>query len=130
MRNKKITNQDFELFKSNMCHFLKESGELEFIKQMLVSNNVEKYWLEGNVLYSLYLLAMIDYLSNKNDIPLYKKYSYLRTQKLKEPFYPLSAKMLFFITDNKNTVKRYYYENAIPEFVKHNILEGDVFNVK
>lgn len=38
---------------------------------------------------SLYLLAMVDYLSRENDIPLCRDYDDIRIHKLAEPLFPL-----------------------------------------
>ena len=94
-----------------------------------LSKTVEKYWEEGSYVYALYLVAMVDYLSKRNDIPLYTGYNYFRKQKLKEPFFPLSARILFETAPSKNVVEKSFLDNAIPEFLRYNIVEGDIFNV-
>lgn len=126
METAKYNCREFELFKGNICHMIKEYGQLQFLESMLVSNQVEKLWNDGKQLYALYLLAMIDYLSGLNDIPLYTKYNYLRNHKIREKIYPLSlvlaAKMDGVDIDELT-------KDAIPEFLRFNIVEGNVFDV-
>ncbi len=126
METAKYNCQEFELFKGNICHMIKEYGQLQFLENMLVSNQVEKLWNDSKQLYALYLLAMIDYLSALNDIPLYTKYNYLRNHKIHEKIYPLSliltAKMDGVDIDE-------LAKDAIPEFLRFNIVEGNVFDV-
>lgn len=123
-----FTNVDFELFKSEVCHRIKEHGELSFIEETLIDNDVEKYWNMENYLCAFYLLAMLDYLLKKNGIPLYNKYNYIRQQKMSERVYPYSAVLLKNIVSEKE-VEDNYIKDAIPEFLQYNIVEGDIFNV-
>lgn len=37
----------FELFKSNVCHWLKEEGDIDFLIQVLESDLIRKYYLNG-----------------------------------------------------------------------------------
>lgn len=121
------TLQEFEVFKRNVYIRIQEYGQIGFIRKMLVSNVIEDYWNEENTLCAIYLLAMVDYLSKLNDIPPYSKYDYMRKYKLKDRIYPLSI-----IVSSKldNRKEEEYIDDAIPEFLKYNIVEGDIFNVK
>lgn len=121
------TSQDFEVFKGNVYVRIQENGPLDFISKILVSNVIEEYWNDQNTLYAIYLLAMVDYLSKMNGVPLYSKYDYMRKYKLKDRIYPLSITISAKI-DNKSEEE--YIDDAIPEFLKYNIVEGDTFNVK
>lgn len=126
MEKVKYSCQEFELFKGNVCHMVKEYGQLQFLEDTLVSNQVEKLWNEGQQLYSLYLLAMVDYLSGLNDIPLYAKYNYLRNHKIQKKVYPLSL-ILAAKMDDADIDE--LAKDAIPEFLRFNIVEGNVFDV-
>lgn len=119
--------QEFEVFKGNVYIRIQEHGQIGFIRKMLVSNVIEDYWNEENTLCAIYLLAMVDYLSKLNDIPLYSKYDYMRKYKLKDRIYPLSI-IVSAKLDNRKEEE--YIDDAIPEFLKYNIVEGDIFNVK
>ena len=119
---------DFDLFKSNVCHQLKEMGDLEFITYTLTNNKIKEYEKKKWYPECLYLLAMIDYLSRINDIPLYNDYDELRKSKLKKIVYPASVIMLDKALKNKN-VKKEAFEESIPEFKRFNIVESDIRNV-
>ncbi len=122
-----ISLQDFELFKGNVKNKIKTDGQLNFIQQTLISNEIETLWNKNNILCSLYLLSMVDYLSRLNEIPLYTKYDYIRNHKMEQIVYPLSFKTYSAVMGISETD---ITENAIPEFLIHNIVEGDVFNVQ
>ena len=126
MEKVKYSCQEFELFKGNICHMVKEYGQLQFLENMLVSNQVEKLWNEEQQLYSLYLLAMVDYLSGLNNIPLYAKYNYLRNHKIQKKVYPLSLILAAKMNDADIDELA---KDAIPEFLRFNIVEGNVFDV-
>ena len=83
-----MERSSFEIFKSNISHLVKDKGELTFIRDMLCSDEVNKLFERKWYAECLYLLAMIDYLSRKNDIPLYTGYDKLRTGKLDKIPYP------------------------------------------
>ena len=127
MKKNMYTSQDFEVFKGNVYVRIQENGPLDFISKILVSNVIEEYWNDQNTLYAIYLLAMVDYLSKMNGVPLYSKYDYMRKYKLKDRIYPLSITISAKI-DHKSEEE--YIDDAIPEFLKYNIVEGDIFNVK
>ena len=79
---------DFELFKSNVCHRLKESGDIEFIANLLKSRDIDKYYARKWYPEALYLLAMLDYISKENDIPICSDYDGLRKARLSKTVYP------------------------------------------
>ena len=89
-------------------------GDKETILYILKNKEIEKYKNNNDYIRCLYLLSMVDYLSKKNDIPLVSDYDSLRELKLKKPFLVGQA-------DNN--------DNCIDEFVKHNIYEGDLYDV-
>lgn len=122
-----ILLQDFELFKGNIKNKIKNDGQLNFIHQTLISNEIETLWNKENALCSLYLLSMVDYLSRLNGIPQYSEYDYIRKHKMEKIVYPLSLRTYSIIM---NISEKSITENAIPEFLIHNIVEGDIFNVK
>ena len=84
----------FDVFKSNVCHQVKDLGDIPFIIQLLQSTQIralyEKKWYPE----SLYLLAMLDYLSLENNVPLCKNYNDLRNSKLQKLVFPSSVVIL------------------------------------
>lgn len=120
----------FDLFKSNTCHRLKELGDTGFIIETLESDEIRRYARMHWYSESLYLLAMVDYISRVNQIPLCTEYSDLRKCKLPEPLYPSSILALSAVSkDQADTIKEKAKQEAIPEFMRFNIIESEVRNV-
>ncbi|MDE7254259.1 MAG: hypothetical protein K2O32_15140 [Acetatifactor sp.] len=118
----------FEIFKSNICHSVKDMGELDFIREILCSGKVFEYYKKEWYAEALYLLAMVDYLSRKNEIPLYGGYNTLRTHKLQEVVYPAGVITMYLLSKDETILQR-SYDNAIPEFKRFNIVENEVENI-
>ncbi|MBQ7760923.1 MAG: helix-turn-helix transcriptional regulator [Clostridia bacterium] len=119
---------DFEIFKSNICHMIKDNSEIDFIVSTLKNDDVRRYWNKRWYAEAFYLLAMVDYLSRINEIPLCTRYSDIRSQSLKAPLYPrdvLMALKLHPELDIREQCKR----EAIPEFLRFNIIESEIRNV-
>lgn len=114
----------FEIFKSNTCHAVKEMGNKEFINEIVNKEYIEDYWDNKNRLCACYLLAMIDYLCRLENLPLIEKFDCIRGYRLPKLIYPYS----FNFANNPNMIKKALAQ-AIPEFYKHGIVEGDIFNV-
>ena len=62
--------KDFEIYKSNICHLVKDKGDMDFIIDILKENQIRAYWERQWYRESFYLLAMVDYLSRENGLPL------------------------------------------------------------
>lgn len=119
---------NFELFKSNLCHRVKELGDIDFIIETLEENNIRSYYNKTWYPESLYTLAMLDYISRVNNVPLCEDYEDLRRCKLQEPIYP--AGILSMSSAVKSDyIKEQAMKNAIPEFLKFNIIESEIRNV-
>ena len=118
----------FELFKGNVCHRLKALGDVDFIIATLESNYIRRYFQMEWYPESLYLLAMLDYISRVNDIPLCTEYEDIRQCKLKETIYPMSILAMSAVSKDAH-VKEQACREAIPEFMRFNIVESDVRNV-
>lgn len=118
----------FEIFKSNVCHLVKDKGDIDFIVDILRENEIRMYWNRKWYPESFYLLAMVDYLCRENDLPICRDYDDIRKHKLAEPIYPrdiMVAVKLNPALDQRKSSR----DNAIPEFLKYNIVEGEVRNV-
>lgn len=122
------TRIDFELFKSNTCHELKEKGDIEFVIQLLENDSIRKYYRKKWYPECLYLLAMLDYISRLNGIPICTQYNDLRNLKLKQVIYPTSVMVSAKVTNNSELFKQVVLD-SIPEFIKYNIVESEVRNV-
>ncbi len=119
---------DFELFKSNTCHELKEKGDIKFLIEALEADSIRQYYRMKWYPECLYLLAMVDYISRLNDIPICTQYDDLRNMKLKEIIFPSSVLAASYIAKNDDCMKQAIAE-SIPEFMRFNIVESEVRNV-
>lgn len=118
----------FDLFKSNVCHQVKEQGDIDFIIHALEDDRIRSYFERGWYFESLYLLAMLDYLSRLNHVPLCTRYDDLRHSKLSEVVYPSSVLVAAAVAKS-DRVKKQSISDAIPEFMRFNIVENEVRNV-
>ncbi len=118
----------FELYKSNVCHRLKELGDIQFIVETLKNDDINGFYKRKWYPESLYLLAMLDYVSRENNVPLCTKYEPLRTVRLQETLYP-SGIIAMELTDKASNARDTAFAQSIPEFIRHNIVENEVRNV-
>lgn len=118
----------FELFKSNVCHRLKELGDIDFLIETIESKDIVTYYQRSWYPECLYLLAMVDYISRENDVPLCEEYNEYRKQKLTHILYPASVLTAAAVMENEE-IKTNAFKNAIPEFKRFNIVESEVRNV-
>ena len=58
----------FDLFKSNVCHRVKDEGDIQFVVEILKTNEIRRYYERKEYAQAFYLLAMVDYLSREIDI--------------------------------------------------------------
>jgi len=118
----------FETFKSNTCHHVKDMGDLNFIIETLESGEIRKLYNRQWYRESLYLLAMVDYLSRENDLPICTNYNDIRKQKLEKPHFSAGVLISCAATGDE-TLKDEAIANAIPEFLRFNIIESEVRDV-
>lgn len=118
----------FENFKSTICHRVKSLGDLGFLLDTLENNYIRHYYELKWYPESLYLLAMVDYLSRINNIPLALEYDDLRQYKLPETIYPASLMIMSAVNNNKDILTK-AKKTAIPEFLRYNIVEDEIRNV-
>ncbi len=118
----------FELFKSNVCHWLKEEGDIDFLIQVLESDLIRKYYNRKWYLESFYLLGMLDYISRINDVPMCSEYDDLRQQRLQAIVYPVGVLLTARVLGDES-IKEQALKEAIPEILRFNIVESDIRNV-
>ena len=104
--------EDFQTFRNKLHHKLVASDELDFVIEVYESKAIDYYRHHSDHIKALYLLSLVDYLSNKNSIPLSKEYSDLRTQALDTPL---------CVGGNRSG-------DCLKEFADHNIFEGDLYD--
>ena len=118
----------FELFKSNVCHWLKEEGDIDFLIQVLESDLIRKYYNRKWYLESFYLLGMLDYISRINDVPMCSEYDDLRQQRMQEIVYPVGVLLTARVLGDES-IKEQALKEAIPEILRFNIVESDIRKV-
>ena len=118
----------FELFKSNVCHWLKEEGDIDFLIQVLESDLIRKYYNRKWYLESFYLLGMLDYISRINDVPMCSEYDDLGQQRMQEIVYPVGVLLTARVLGDES-IKEQALKEAIPEILRFNIVESDIRNV-
>jgi len=123
-----ITRSSFENFKSTVCHRVRELGDIEFIAHTLENQEIRIYFERQWYPESLYLLAMLDYISRENDVPLCGEYDDIRQCRLEKPVYPSGIRAIAAAAKNDEVLKRAEMD-AIPEFRRFNIIENEVRDV-
>lgn len=121
-----IDTESWDNYKSALQHMLKNMGDKPFILDA-VKNKVPFYYCQQKKIKEcLYLVAMIDYLCRVNHIKLYAGFEPFRSMKLEDPKYPTDILLIdaLGVMDKSESLKY-----AIPEFLRHNIIEGDIRNV-
>ena len=123
-----LKRSSFENFKSTICHRVKEMGDIDFIAYTLESQEIRTYYDRKWYPESLYLLAMLDYISRESDVPLCDEYDDLRQCKLEKPVYPAGILAVSAATKDKSVLRKAAM-TAIPEFKRFNIIENEVRDV-
>lgn len=120
---------NFSWFRSQMCHYLKFQGDIPFVLNLIKEDYITSLWDNKWYAESLYLLAMLDILSKKYNVPLCNKYNFHRTQKLANTLYP-SDIICKSIVMNDESYKEEIIKICNKEFLKYNIVEGDIYDVE
>jgi len=118
----------FEIFKSNICHSVKDLGDIDFLMDVIKTDRIISYLDKRWHREALYLLAMVDYLCRENNLPLHEDYAELRCLKLSDIIYP-SGILILCAALGSDEPKEKSLQEAIPEFLRHNIVESEVRNV-
>ena len=132
LENNEVQPEDykfsFETFKSNTCHLVMDLGDIDFIIETLETDEIRKLYNKQWYREALYLLAMVDYLSRLNHLPICTNYNDIRSKKLEKPYFPASVVVSYAATGDER-IKDEAVANAIPEFIRFNIVESEVRNV-
>ena len=128
LRSYMVPRCSFELFKSNVCHKLKELGDISFLLETLRDNQIREYYQRKWYPECFYLLAMLDTISKENSFPLCEEYDDLRKQKLDTMLFP-DGVIALSVAQNSEQPKENAIREALPEFLKYNIVECDIRNI-
>lgn len=117
----------FDLYRSSVCQELMVKGYEEFLKRHISQNNVRHLFDYDKKLEALYLLSVIDYLCKEHDLPLVKEYNDIRSYKMDKLYV---SKGVYSLLKNKMTNITKVFEDSLEVFLKHNIAEDSIYNVR
>jgi hypothetical protein len=123
-----MDSEDFENFKSNVCHTLKSVGDLPFLIIILKMDVIRYCYKKDKLLECYYFLGLVDYLCRVNGLPCDKEYSDIREFELSERVFPGGTNILCSVFGNDEP-KKEAIEKAIPEFLRFNIVEWGIRDV-
>ena len=89
---------------NEVCHQVKDLGDIPFIIQLLQSNQIRELYEKKWYPEALYLLAMLDYISRENNVPICKNYNDLRSCRLQKMIFPSSVAILCIVKRTSGSV--------------------------
>lgn len=120
-------NYTFTWFRSEQCHLVHRKGELDYLVDVLESREIDRYWRLSMYAEAMYEVAMIDYISRRNDLPRCENYNEIRQYKLDHVAYPIDVKIKEGLLKDSDAFSK-AEEGGIPEFRRFNIVEGEIFD--
>jgi len=118
-----VMEKYISVFKSRICHSLKEMGDIDFMLDVIKKDRIRTAWDNKSYFEAFYTLAMLDYLSQLHNIPLCTRYNDIRERKLSEPVYPTGLLLL------KRVTRDHTQNTPLSEFQKYNIYEYNIRDV-
>ena len=120
---KETMNVGITVIKSQICHDLKEMGDINFMLDILKKDRIREAWNEQHYFEAFYILGMLDYLSREHSVPVCTRYNDIRQNKLAEPVYPVGLSLMQKAAN--------YPEKLTPiqEFRRFNIYEYSIRDV-
>lgn len=103
-------------------------GDINFIIETLEKDDIRAFYREQRYKESLYLLAMLDYISRVNDVPLCTGYNDLRNCRLEHTIFPADILLTAAILKDES-IKEKAIKQAIPEFIRFYIVENEIRNI-
>ena len=103
-------------------------GDVDFMIQLLESDEIRMLFNRKWYPEAFYLLAMLDFLSRENSIPICTRYDDIRSQRLSKPIYPAGVLLTSEVLKSDEPLRKAKQE-VIPEFLRFNIIENEVRNV-
>ena len=123
-----IETENYTTYTSELCHLLKSKGDMFFLQNILKYVDIDKLWKEGKKKHTLYTVAMIDFVSKENECTLKPELEKYRSFKMDVLSFPEGVETLIRITGN-TLLMEHCLREAIPEFLRYNIVETDIRNV-
>lgn len=129
--NTLLNETDFENFKSNVCHFLKNLGDRKFLEKAISEKWIPILFHERMLEKAFYLLAVTDYLAWEHDHPLYDGYNEYRKLKLPILLIPRDLIVTNLVSDEdeiEKAVKEAANNTVGRFFLRYNIIETNIRN--
>jgi len=108
--------EDFQTFRNNLHHDIKRN-DLQTVLDIIEHDDIDYYRFHKDNIKMFYMLATIDYICKRYEIPLCDKYNEIRNMKLEKQFFVGDSA---FMGKDKN--------QGIEEFARYNIIEGDLYD--
>ncbi|MCR5185394.1 MAG: helix-turn-helix transcriptional regulator [Bacilli bacterium] len=121
-----VCDNEFDLFKSNVCHNIKRLNYEKFIEMYSDNNEIRRLYEENKYLESTYLLSMLDTLSLLNGMELKEEFEDIRQTSFNKLVVPES---IYYLLKNRIIKLEDVIKESLPEFLKHNILESEIDSV-
>lgn len=123
-------NLSYDTFRSEASHMYHFDGDYLFISKVMKTNLVMILWNNKEYAKALYMLAMIDYVSWKNKVPLFQDYAKIRACKLEEILFPAEVVMMDKIENSyrnrENALEICKNDECGRFFFRHNIIERSI----
>lgn len=128
MKSILMSYNDYTNYTSEMCHMLKRMGDLSFVQNILDLVDIDVLLQSNRKKHALYTVAMIDYISKENNLPIKTELSKYRNMKMDTLSFTKGVETYTRIV-KKNDMKEKALTTAIDEFLVYNIVESSVRNV-
>ena len=114
--HKLIAPHAFIFFRNSMLYFLDRLGEKGFIKFVMEKKVIEDAYSRDYYPEALYMIGLIDYLCDKNEMPRMTRYDIYRGETMNETIFAQSARI--------NPMVDYSCSHeVIPQIMKFNFIE-------
>ena len=122
--------KSFSVYRSEMCHLLKEYGDVIFTQVIIDNGFIRQMWDNGIYAEALYLSAMLEYLSDTTEGIKYEIPLSIKGKRLKEPLFPQDVLLLDALITGSNAKQRAWDECSNDAcgryFTKYNIVERSI----
>ena len=117
-------NYHFYVFRSEQIHQVNRKGALQYLIEALENDIVRDLWNNCQKPEAFYVLATVDYISRKYNLPKCNNYNDIRNYKLADILYTIDLEIESAIKKN-NSAKQKMLKTCIPEYLNFNIAEED-----
>ena len=114
--HKLIAPHAFVFFRNSMLYYLDRLGEEGFIRFIMEKKLIDYMYSQDSYPEALYLIGLIDYLCDKNELPRITCYNLYRGETMEEPVFAQNGRV--------NPIVDYAcFKDVIPQILKFNFIE-------